>query len=392
MAWATAGSLPEDITLPQWAAFLSCQFVLWVGKRDYYVFHWFLQLMQAQFDADVLLWHVGKEMSLSCIGWIQIIQGLLLLCRSNLKGDDMKMKCCDLVCVSWNGGAVQLLWRFQTYSNAPAHQLCSYLRCWGLSKAVCKYLRVAKRVIPFRTVDWTGSAIIWQMPLISLGQGGAEIKKRDRTYTTNTAHMRMDSQVWSFPQVPGFGPQSLQKWLLTVEAAAASMQTQCDDQCACHVRWSEWWSLCLPREFPPLLFELGTKEVPDLVPLLWHVQAILWKVLSWNVGCLIFNLHISLGNRQIKIKSCSTDGEQSHLQEATTCRDHLWHLGRVLHDACLLPSADVSERQKLSNMKNLCHTHAHYGNLYLELWDLADCGQLNLAKTMPRFNLCFMQY
>ena len=276
----------------------------------------------------------------------------------------------------------------------------SHRHCWGLSKAVCKYLRVAKRVIPFQTVDWTGSAIIWQMPLISLGQGGAEIKKRDRTYTTNTAHMRMDSQVWSFPQVPGFGPQSLQKWLLTVEAAAASMQTQCDDQCACHVRWSEWWSLCLPREFPPLLFELGTKEVPDLavspckclVPLLWHVQAILWKVLSWNVRCLIFNLHISLGNRQIKIKSCSTDGEQSHLQEATTCRDHLWHLGRVLHDACLLLSADVSERQKLSNMKNLCHTHAHYGNLYLELWDLADCGQLNPAKTIPRFNLCFMQY
>ena len=46
--------------------------------------------------------------------------------------------------------------------------------------------------------------------------------------------------------------------------AAASMQTQCDDQCVCQVRWSVWWSVCLPREFPPLLFELGIKEVPDL--------------------------------------------------------------------------------------------------------------------------------
>ena len=62
------------------------------------------------------------------------------------------------------------------------------------------------------------------------------------------------------------------------------------------------------------------------------------------------------------------------------------NLGRVLHDACLLLSADVSQRQ-VSNTKHSCHTHAR-----LELWDLADCGQLNLAKTMLRFNFCFMQY
>ena len=44
------------------------------------------------------------------------------------------------------------------------------------------------------------------------------------------------------------------------------------------------------------------------------------------------------------------------------------NLGRVLHDACLLLSADASQRQ-VSNTKHSCHTHAR-----LELWDLADCG------------------
>ena len=72
---------------------------------------------------------------------------------------------------------------------------------------------------------------------------------------------------WNVRCLIFFGPQSLQKWLLanaSAEAAAASMQTQCDDQGVCQVRWSVWWSVCLPREFPFLLFELGIKEVPDL--------------------------------------------------------------------------------------------------------------------------------
>ena len=58
----------------------------------------------------------------------------------------------------------------------------------------------------------------------------------------------------------------------------------------------------------------------------------------------------------------------------------------------LLLSADVNERQKVSNMKHSCHTRARYCNLYLELSVLADCGQLNLAEPMQRFNLCFVQY
>ena len=211
---------------------------------------------------------------------------------------------------------------------------------------------------------------------------------------------------WNVRCLIFFGPQSLQKWLLanaSAGAAAANMQTQCDDQGVCQVRWSVWWSVCLPREFPSLLFELGIKEVPDLavspckcrVPLL---SAMNMSKQFFETSCHGMSDAWSLictylwGTDKSRLNLAALMESKATCKKAKTCRDHLWHLGRVLHDACLLLSADVSERQKLSNMKNLCHTHAHYGNLYLELWDLADCGQLNPAKTIPRFNLCFMQY
>ena len=107
-----------------------------------------------------------------------------------------------------------------------------------------------------------------------------------------------------------------------------------------------------------------------------------------------------------------------------------WHREQdMLHDACLLRSADVSERRKAieSGSFNLCFMQYQWqwqphiepwswwspwqaicrhgpirstGGTQLEvtvickLSDLADFGQLTPAKTktMPRFNLCFVQY
>ena len=121
--------------------------------------------------------------------------------------------------------------------------------------------------------------------------------------------------------------------------------------CSKHAN-SVWWSGCLPSAMISVMISVfatwvsfstfrvrdqrsprpcrDSLQMPSSTALSnEHVQAILWNVLSWNVRCLIFNLHISLGNREIKVKSCNSDGGQSPWEGAKTCRDHFWHLGRV---------------------------------------------------------------
>ena len=159
---------------------------------------------------------------------------------------------------------------------------------------------------------------------------------------------------------------------------------------------SVWWSGCLPSAMISVMisvfatwvsfstFELGIKEVPDLVvspckcrvPLLSAMnmsKQFFWNVLSWNVRCLIFNLHISLGNREITVKSCSSDGGQSpgrELRHAVTTFDILvspseaWHRKQdMLHAAwCMLVAVGRCEAKAIeSGSFNLCFMQ-YYGN------------------------------
>ena len=128
-----------------------------------------------------------------------------------------------------------------------------------------------------------------------------------------------------------------------------------------------------------------------------------------------------------------SDGRRSRWDGAKTCRDHFWHLGWVpqkheivsriccmMHVCCgrqmSVKGNWIRQLQPVLNVVPMAVTatrwavvivvtptgplppwpytkHSwHTAGSYFELSDLDDCGPLNPAKTMQRFNLCFMQY